>query len=636
MISLHDVSLQRGAKLLLSGASLRINPGHKLGLIGANGSGKSTLLQLLCGNLSADAGECQVPQQWRIAHMAQEVHHSDRRAIDYVLDGDVELRQIEAAIAATDEQQGDKLGHLYSQLENINGYTANARAQTLLHGLGFQPQDSDRPVSDFSGGWRIRLNLAQALMCPADLLLLDEPTNHLDLDTTWWLEQRLQQFEGTLVIISHDRDFLDNVVDHTVHLGNQQLTLYRGNYSAFERQRAEQLAQQQSLYAKQQQQVASIEAFVARFRAKATKAKQAQSRLKALERLEMIAPAHVDSPFSFRLPCAEKMSSPLLHLSHAALGYAQSPILEQVNLIIAPHTRLGLLGPNGAGKSTLMKSLVGDLSLLQGERTSGEHLAIGYFAQHTLEALDLQASPLLHVQRLSPTAREQEMRNFLGGFGFHGDRVDEVIHHFSGGEKARLALALIAWQKPNLLLLDEPTNHLDLEMREALTLALQEFAGAVVVISHDRHLLRNTVDDFIVVIDGKVETFDGDLDDYHRWLDQRHQLEAETISNASTDNDDPKQDRKAQRQAAAAKRQQLQPLRKKVQHAEKQMEKLQTKLDAIESDLADESLYTDSTQKERLQVLLKKQSELRQQLETLEEEWLELSEEYENLINDDA
>ncbi|WP_390616606.1 ATP-binding cassette domain-containing protein [Maricurvus nonylphenolicus] len=629
MINLIDVSVQRGAKQLLQGASLRINPGHKLGLIGANGSGKSTLLQLLCGNLAVDAGDCQVPGQWRIAHMAQEVGHSDRSAIDYVLDGDSELRRIEKAISDTDADQGDKLGQLYSQLEAIDGYTANARAQTLLHGLGFQPEDSDKPVSAFSGGWRIRLNLAQALMCPADLLLLDEPTNHLDLDTTWWLEQRLQQFEGTLVIISHDRDFLDNVVDHTVHLHNQQLTLYRGNYSAFERQRAEQLAQQQALFAKQQQQVASIEAFVARFRAKATKARQAQSRLKALERLEMIAPAHVDSPFSFRLPCAEKVSSPLLNLSHARLGYADTPILDQVQLSIAPHTRLGLLGPNGAGKSTLMKSLMGDLALLNGERTCGEHLAIGYFAQHTLEALDMAASPLLHVQRLSPQAREQDMRNFLGGFGFQGDRVDEVIQHFSGGEKARLALALIAWQKPNLLLLDEPTNHLDLEMREALTLALQEFAGAVVVISHDRHLLRNTVDDFVVVIDGKVDVFDGDLDDYHRWLDQRHQHEDNYSQQEATE--EPKQDRKSQRQAAAAKRQQLQPLRKKVQHAEKQMEKLQAKLEKVETELADESLYTDAKRKDDLQQLLKEQGDLRQQLEEIEEEWLTLSEEYEAL-----
>lgn len=629
MINLIDVSVQRGAKQLLQGASLRINPGHKLGLIGANGSGKSTLLQLLCGNLTVDGGDCQVPSQWRIAHMAQEVVHSDRSAIDYVLDGDSELRRIEDAIANTDADAGDKLGQLYSQLEAIDGYTANARAQTLLHGLGFQPEDSNKPVSAFSGGWRIRLNLAQALMCPADLLLLDEPTNHLDLDTTWWLEQRLQQFEGTLVIISHDRDFLDNVVDHTVHLHNQQLTLYRGNYSAFERQRAEQLAQQQALFAKQQQQVASIEAFVARFRAKATKARQAQSRLKALERLELIAPAHVDSPFSFRLPCAEKVSSPLLNLSHASLGYADAPILHEVQLSIAPHTRLGLLGPNGAGKSTLMKSLMGELALLNGERTCGEHLAIGYFAQHTLEALDMAASPLLHVQRLSPEAREQDMRNFLGGFGFQGDRVDEVIEHFSGGEKARLALALIAWQKPNLLLLDEPTNHLDLEMREALTLALQEFAGAVVVISHDRHLLRNTVDDFVVVIDGKVDNFDGDLDDYHRWLDQRHQQQDQHISQDNVE--EPKQDRKSQRQAAAAKRQQLQPLRKKVQQAEKQMEKLQASLEKVETALADENLYTDAKRKDDLQQLLKKQGDLRQQLEEVEEKWLELSEEYEAL-----
>ncbi len=633
MITLDDVSLQRGAKPLLNHATLRINPGQKVGLIGANGSGKSTLLQMLCGNLEVDTGNCVVPHHWRIAHMAQEVHASGQTALDYVLDGDQELRRIEHAIAAIDHDKGEALAQLYSQLEAADGYTAKSRAQTLLHGLGFQPQDSERPVSDFSGGWRIRLNLAQALMCPAELLLLDEPTNHLDLDTTWWLEQRLQQFEGTLIIISHDRDFLDNVIDTTVHLANQTLALYRGNYSAFERQRAEQFAQQQVLFSKQQQQIAAIESFVARFRAQATKARQAQSRLKALERLELIAPAHVDSPFTFKLPCADKMSTPLLTISQGQLGYADKTILANVNITIAPETRLGLLGPNGAGKSTLLKSLTGELLPVSGERTCGEHLAIGYFAQHTLEALDLQASPLLHLQRLTPTAREQEMRNFLGGFDFRGDRVDEIIRHFSGGEKARLALAMIAWQKPNLLLLDEPTNHLDLEMREALTLALQQFAGAVVVISHDRHLLRNTVDDFVIVIDGRVEAFDGDLDDYHRWLDQYHQQQ-DALAAPMSDSD-LKQDRKSQRQASAARRQQLQPLRKKIQQVEKQMEKLQVQLEQIETALSDENIYTDNSKKDQLQSLLKQQGETRQQLDKMEEEWLALSDEYETLDTDD-
>jgi ATP-binding cassette subfamily F protein 3 len=566
--------------------------------------------------------------------MAQEVGHSDRSAVDYVLDGDAELRRIEAAIAATGPDAGAALGKLYAELEAVDGYTARSRAETLLHGLGFNTSDSERPVNAFSGGWRIRLNLAQALMCPADLLLLDEPTNHLDLDTTWWLEQRLQQFEGTLVIISHDRDFLDNVVDSIVHLGGQKLTLYRGNYSAFERQRSEHLAQQQSMFSRQQQQIAHIESFVARFRAKASKAKQAQSRLKALERMELIAPAHVDSPFSFRLPCADKLSHPLLSLSEAQLGYAGKPIIHKVNLSIDPQTRIGLLGFNGAGKSTLMKRLVGDLPLLSGDRVGGEHLAIGYFNQHTLEALDLQASPMLHVQRLSPTAREQEIRNFLGSFDFKGDRVDEVIVHFSGGEKARLALALIAWQKPNLLLLDEPTNPLDLEMREALTLALQEFAGAVVVISHDRHLLRNTVDEFLLVANGRVEVFDGDLDDYHQWLNQQHSLEQASEPGADG-TAERKSDKKSQRQASANLRQQLQPLRKKVQQAEKQMEKLQQQLDATEAQLGDAELYTDAN-KARLQTLLKTQGEVRQQLADAEEQWLSLSEEYETLSADAA
>ena len=628
MITLQDLNLQRGSKILLEGASLRLHDGHKVGLIGANGTGKSTLFKMLSGQLDQDQGEYNIPSGWRIAHMAQEVSHSDRSALDYVLDGDVKFRELQQAIAQQDHNDGEALGKLYSEFEVIDGYTAESRAQELLHGLGFKRGDGERPVSDFSGGWRIRLNLAQALMCPADLLLLDEPTNHLDLDTTWWLEQRLQQFKGTLLIISHDRDFLDSTVKHIVHIEHQQLNIYAGNYSGFERQRSERLAQQQQMFERQQTQIAEIERFVERFRAKATKAKQAQSRLKALERLEKIAPAHVDSPFQFQIPCAEKTSHPLLQISEANLGYDGTPILSKVNLRVEAISRLGLLGPNGAGKSTLIKSLVAELELLNGQRTCGEHLAIGYFNQHQLEALDMNASPALHIQRLSPTAREQEVRNFLGGFGFHGDRCFEIIKHFSGGEKARLALSLIAWQKPNLLLLDEPTNHLDLDMREALTLALQTYPGAVLVISHDRHLLRNTVDDFLLVANGKVEEFDGDLDDYHQWLSQQ-QDEPDTTQETDS-NSENKIDRKQQRQEAAALRKQLQPLRKKVQAAERQVDKWQTQVDDTEVKLADTELYH-AERKDELQTLLQQQVTLKKTLAQAEETWMELSEEYEEL-----
>ncbi len=629
MITLHDLNLQRGSKILLEGAQLRLHDGHRAGLIGANGSGKSTLFKLLTGQLAPDQGECQIPAGWRIAHMAQEIEHSDRRALDYVLDGDERFREVQQSIAGCDGD-GDLLARHYADFEAIDGYTAEARAQELLYGLGFRAGDGDRSVADFSGGWRIRLNLARALMCPADLLLLDEPTNHLDLDTTWWLEQRLKQFRGTLLVISHDRDFLDNTVEQIIHLDQQKLTLYSGSYSDFERQRSERLAQQQQMFEKQQAQIAHIERFVERFRAKASKAKQAQSRLKALQRLETIAPAHVDSPFQFQIPCSDKTSQPLLQLSDARLGYSDKTILNEVNLRIDSGSRYGLLGPNGAGKSTLMKSLVGELALLSGERTRGEHLALGYFNQHQLEALDLGASPALHIQRLSPGTREQEIRNFLGGFGFHGDRAFEVIRHFSGGEKARLALALIAWQKPNVLLLDEPTNHLDLEMREALTLALQSYPGAVLVISHDRHLLRNTVDEFLLVANGKVEEFNGDLEDYHRWMNDNNRSPDTPSSAPATADAEIKVDRRQQRQAAAALRQQLQPLRKKVQAAEKRMEQQQQALSQLEEQLSDQSLYTDG-KKAELQGLLKQQGELRQQLSDTEEEWMSLSEEYEEM-----
>jgi len=632
MIQLQNTSVQRGTKFLLDGADLTIYPGQKVGLIGANGTGKSTLFQLLLGKLHSDTGTLDIPKQWRVAHMAQEVGHTTRSALDYVLDGDNELRRLEQEITTAlqdPEHNGEQLAHLYSDMENIHAYTAPSRAQQLLNGLGFASGDDKRPVSDFSGGWRIRLNLAQALMCPSDLLLLDEPTNHLDLDATLWLEEWLKRYPGTLIIISHDRDFLDNIVDRIVNIEKQKLDNYSGNYSAFERQRAEKLAQQQASFEKQQERIAHVENYIRRFRAQATKARQAQSRIKELERMEKIAPAHIDSPFTFTFKCNDKMSVPLVHIARADIGYGTKVVLNKVELSIRAETRVGLLGPNGAGKSSLVKTLAGSLPLLAGDRTNGEHFKLGYFAQHQLEALDINASAALHIQRMAPMAREQEIRDFLGGFDFHGERAFEPITHFSGGEKARLALAIIAWEKPNVLLLDEPTNHLDLEMRHALTMALQEFEGAVIVVSHDRHLLRNTVNEFLLVADGNVSEFDGDLEDYYKWMQQQKtnattaEKESDTVSDS-----DSKVDKKAQRQQSAAQRAQLKPLTNKLKNLESQLEKLQKRLSEIETLLGDSSIYDDKN-KTKLQELLAEQGKLQTQLEETEENWLMVSEELE-------
>jgi ATP-binding cassette subfamily F protein 3 len=619
MIRLLNLTLQRGPQRLLEGAELTLHAGQKVGLIGANGAGKSSLFALLRGELGPDAGDCQLPANWRIAHMRQEVDNLERLAVDYVLDGDTQLRLIQAELGKAEAaHDGSAIARLHTELDNAQGYTADARARKLLAGLGFTAEQMDRRVGDFSGGWRMRLNLAQALMCPSDLLLLDEPTNHLDLDAILWLEEWLKSYPGTLLLISHDRDFLDAVVDHVAHLEQQKLTLYRGGYSAFERTRAERLAQQQQAYEKQQAQRAHMEKYIARFKAQATKARQAQSRIKALERLEELAPAHVDSPFDFVFREADKVSSPLLSLSEARLGYGDKPVLDKVKLSLAPGARIGLLGPNGAGKSTLIKTLAGELRVLGGSLACGENLAIGYFAQHQLDALDPKASPLLHVQRLAPSEREQTLRDFLGGFDFRGPRCDEPVLNFSGGEKARLALALIAWQKPNLLLLDEPTNHLDLEMRLALTMALQDFAGAVLVVSHDRHLLKSTTDEFMLVADGRIQPFDGDLDDYARWLiDYRARQQPQSNAAPSAD----KTDKRAQRQAAAALRQQLAPHKREAEKLEKELGKVHDKLAGIEDKLGDSGLY-EAARKDELRELLAEQAQLKTREAELEEAWL--------------
>ncbi|OOW01984.1 ABC transporter ATP-binding protein [Pseudomonas sp. MF6396] len=628
MIRLSNLTLQRGPQRLLEGAELTLHAGQKAGLIGANGAGKSSLFALLRGELTPDSGECQLPGDWRIAHMRQEVDTLDRLAVDYVLDGDVRLREVQAALAAAEAaHDNNALARLHVELDSADGYTADARARKLLAGLGFSNEQMDRRVGDFSGGWRMRLNLAQALMCPSDLLLLDEPTNHLDLDAILWLEDWLKSYPGTLLLISHDRDFLDAVVDHVAHVEQCKLTLYRGGYSAFERARAERLAQQQQAYEKQQAQRAHMEKYIARFKAQATKARQAQSRIKALERMEELSAAHVDSPFDFTFHESEKISSPLLDLAEARLGYGDKTVLEKVKLQLTPGARIGLLGPNGAGKSTLIKNLAGELEPLAGRLVRGENLVVGYFAQHQLDSLDSKASPLLHLQRLAPTEREQTLRDFLGGFDFRGARIDEPVLNFSGGEKARLALALIAWERPNLLLLDEPTNHLDLEMRLALTMALQEFSGAVLVVSHDRHLLKSTTDDFLLVADGKVETFDGDLDDYTRWLVEYRQRNA-PVSTTPVNPD--KTDKKAQRQAAAALRQQLAPHKRQADKLEAELAKLHEELAGVDASLSDSALY-EAARKDELRELLARQAKLKVREGELEEAWMQALEVLESM-----
>ncbi|MGO1615639.1 ATP-binding cassette domain-containing protein [Halomonas sp. AOP35-4E-18] len=644
MIALRQVALQRGTQTLLDNADVTLNNGVKSGIIGANGAGKSSLFKLLLGELAPDQGEIEMSGGQRIAHMAQEVDALDRPIIEYVLDGDLALRQAEADLLAAQEAgQAHREAELHGLIETLDGYRAESRAAQLLVGLGFVQTDLNRPLSAFSGGWRMRVNLARTLFMPSDLLLLDEPTNHLDLDALLWLEQWLTRYPGTLLLISHDRDFLDAVCDHIVHMHHQTLELYRGNYSQFERTRAEKLALQQAEAAKQQARREEIERFIARFRAQATKAKQAQSRVKMLERMEDIAVAHVDSPFHFTLPAADKTSHPLLVLDQAQLGYPgengsdDNVQLDKVYVTLLPGSRIGLLGPNGAGKSTLIKSLTGELELLNGKRVPGEHLAIGYFAQHQLEGLDVTSTPFVHVQRLSPTASDQDIRNFLGGFGFKGDDAFGKVANYSGGEKARLALALVAWQKPNLLLLDEPTNHLDLEMREALTQALASFEGTVILVSHDRHLLRATVDEFWKVADNRVEPFDGDLDDYRVWLkarleESRRDSRGEKAERQSQQpSGDSREARKASRKAAAELREKLRPLKKQRDQAEKAMEKAQQELDKVEQLLADPELYTDSARKADLTKTLSQQAEIKARLDESERQWLSAEESLETM-----
>ncbi|QCF27379.1 ribosomal protection-like ABC-F family protein [Hydrocarboniclastica marina] len=641
MLTITDLSLQRGGQPLLEAASVTIHPGQRAALVGANGSGKSSLFQLVLGNLAPDAGSITLPGGCRIAHMAQEVGVSERTARDYVLDGHEPLRLLEQQLAAA-EAAGDDMGQarLHGELDLMEAWSAPRRAEELLRGLGFNDEQMDQPVSRFSGGWRIRLNLAQALMRPSDLLLLDEPTNHLDIDACFWLEQWLRRYPGTLVFISHDRDFMDRVATHIIHLQGRRLDLYTGNFSGFEQQRAQRLSQQQAQFERQQQRIGEIQRFIDRFRAQATKARQAQSRIKALERMEKIAAVQSESGLEFRFPAADKTSNPLLSIRDGVLGHGGVPLLSEVKLTLLPGTRVGLLGANGAGKSTLMEVLRGARSLISGDRITGEHFRPGYFAQHQLEALDLNASPFQHLHRRSPEVSDQVIRNFLGGFGFSNDDALATIRNASGGEKARLALALVAWEKPNVLLLDEPTNHLDLAMRDALTFALQQFEGALVVVSHDRHLLRHTVDEFWQVEQGRVREFDGDLDDYERWLVERRAATASPdLSSAAagrlateTGNEraESADERKLRKRAEAEVRRQLSPYRKKMQSLEATIERLQKFLSELEQSLTDTRLYEEAG-KSDLKALLARQAEAKAQLDDAEAEWLEVGEAVEEL-----
>lgn len=626
MIQFSDVSLLRGTKRLLNHANATLYPGHKAGLIGANGCGKSSIFALIKGSLSTDEGELNFPHQWQIASVAQETPSSERCALDYVIDGDSQFRRLENALAEAEAcaSDGVKIAELHSQLEHAGAYDVESRASTILHGLGFSNDAIKRNVSEFSGGWRMRLNLAQALICPSDLLLLDEPTNHLDLDAVIWLERWLQRYPGTLLLISHDQAFLDATVNEIISVEQQQLFCYTGNYSAYEKQRAERLRLQTIEYQKQQDKVAHLQSFIDRFKAKASKAKQAQSRIKQLEKMENLLPAHHESPFSFSFLAPPKLPNPLVMLDQVQAGYDDLVILSKVQLNLVPGSRIGLLGRNGAGKSTLIKLLAKERPPISGDYQTSSGLSVGYFAQHQLEYLSLDESALAHVQRLNSKATEQELRDYLGGFGFHGDEALKSVAPMSGGEKARLVLALIVYQKPNLLLLDEPTNHLDLEMRHALNIALQSFEGAMVLISHDRFLLSSVCDDFYLVDSGQVSPFKGDLDDYRQWL-----IADNAASVASTKTTTvPQIDKKVQKRLEAEFRQSIAPLKKVVTKAETLMEQCQVKLAKIESSMLDPELYADAN-KAKLKSVLQEQSDLNSALENVEIEWMEAQEQIE-------
>ena len=642
MLRISNLVLARGTKPLFDNASLTVHDRHKVGLVGSNGSGKSSLFAAIRNELVPDAGAIDLPPRWVLAHVAQETPAASAAGIDYVLDGDAELRAIENALAIG-SADGAELAELHHRFDAIGGYGARARAATLLAGLGFSETQQALPVNTFSGGWRMRLNLAQALMCRSDLLLLDEPTNHLDLDAVLWLEDWLRRYPGTLLLITHDRDFLDAIVDTIVHVDNRTLISYSGNYAQFERERAQQLSLQQAAHARQQRQIEHLRAFVDRFRAKATKARQAQSRVKALERMELIAPAHVDSPFTFEFPAVDTTARQLVRLDHVTVGYADAaPVLDDVEWGVLAGARIGLLGANGAGKSTLLKTLAGTLAPRSGTRFAAQKLHLGYFAQHQVEQLRAEESPLWHLMRTEPQTREQELRDYLGGFDIRGDMATSPVARFSGGEKARLTLALIVRARPNLQLLDEPTNHPDIEMREALTEALQDYAGALIVVAHDRHLLRATADELWLVANASIEPFDGDLDDYREWVLSRARREAAAgdrergDSAADTRRPVPTSpvDRRAQKREQAEARQRLadrrKPLLARQRTLDSDLERLGAEKAELEAWLATSDAYTAET-KERLTEALARQGELTWTLARIETEWLEIAEALERL-----
>jgi ATP-binding cassette, subfamily F, member 3 len=660
MLRLIDLTLARGSVPLIERANITINPGRHVGIVGANGAGKSTLFAALRGLLHAERGDIAMPNGWVIAHVAQETPPSDKTALEYALDGDVELRDVEAQLAAENEhpnadasKHGEILAHLYSHLDTIGGYAAPARAAELLAGLGFEHEMQSRAVAEFSGGWRMRLNLAQALMCRSDLLLLDEPTNHLDLDAVLWIEDWLSRYAGTLLVITHDRDFIDRVSDQILFFdtsdpkASAKLKLYTGNYESFEAQRTVELEVQQGAYEKQQRTIKHLESFITRFKAKATKAAQAQSRVKALEKLERISAAHVDSPFSFSFRKPEGEPRQLLKFDNVALGYDDTNILENVKFSLLPNSRIGLLGKNGAGKSTLVKAIAGALKERTGERIEGQHLKIAYFAQHQLEQLRNDESAMWHIDQLDKMlvetrgytrAREQEQRNFLGGFDFRGDRVSEPVGVFSGGERARLVLALLVYERPNLLLLDEPTNHLDMEMRQALTLALQDYEGALVVVAHDRHILRACCDELWLVADGTVKPFDGDLDDYRDWLRMQRakpvkdKLVKEKPAKDKSANAEatPPVSVKLEKREDAEERQRLttlrKPIQKRIDAIEKELAKFTAARELLDAWLASEAAYS-SDNAPQLGEKTRERGELAARIEALETEWMEKQDE---------
>ena len=617
MLYFDKVSLRRGSKQLFGDMSFSVHIGDRVGITGANGCGKSSLFALVQGKLEEDGGSFRMDRNIAIAQVEQETPALATPAIHYVMQGDEELTKLQAQLdKAETSGDGIRVAELHEKLAAIDAYSAHARAARLMHGLGFKVGTEEKAVADFSGGWRMRLNLAHALMCRSDLLLLDEPTNHLDLEAVVWLEKWLNSYRGAMLLISHDRDFLDRCVNKVAHIEHETLTLYSGNYTAFERIRAEKLALQQASHEKQQKQISHMMSFITRFKAKNTKATQAQSRIKALERMQLIAPAHVDSPFSFEFSHPGGIPNPLLRLHKTDAGYGETTILSDLSFSLLPGERIGLLGPNGEGKSTLIKLLAGELEAQKGKCERAKDLSIGYFAQHQLEQLHDELSPVQHLRMLEERLPEKEARQFLGGFDFQGDMALAPVGPFSGGEKARLVLAMLVYQQPNLLLLDEPTNHLDLEMRHALNMALQSFEGAMILVSHDRHLLRTVCDALMLVSNGKVNPFNGDLDDYSKWLLELRDEEEKVTTHPS---------RKDDRRAKAEQRKALQPLRNRVKKLESELDKLHQRSEALESELADPALY-ESSQAERLKTLTIEHRNLKQKLDETEEAWMQAGE----------